>query len=166
MKIKPIYIIALFLLLLIIGFCRESKAEVSIEAGPTFLSDSRSHGGVLLLSERFGKYDFGLGYVSEQNVNVPCGSPLARSVRCDYDIRENIFVSAQRIVTFNRCELGIGPAYFSNTNRALGKQFTIGLSAGCHISKKLSLVIRHYSNAGSGTPNLGQDALMIRYSFK
>ena len=162
MKIKGSIYVGIFLVLLIVGFCREARSEVSIEAGGTWLSGDFADGGMLLMHERFGKYSFGIGYVSEQFVSTPCGSR-----RCDFDIRENILIQAQRELSItDRCRLGIGPAFFQNTNRALGKRFTIGLMAGCETRGGWGIALRHYSNAGSGTPNLGQDAILITYRFK
>ena len=121
MKFKPIYLILLFL------FAREAKAQVHVELGPTNLSGEWAKGGALLLSERFGKYDIGIGYISEQTTHVTCGPHLPATSKCDFDIRENIFIHAQRIVKYKRCELGIGPAYFQNTSRVFGEKFNFGL---------------------------------------
>jgi len=161
---KGIYVVALFLILLMLAFCHESKADVSVEVGATNLSGDWAGEG-LIISERFGKYDFGIGYITEQEVTTTCGPHLPRTSKCRFDLRENIFLHAQRVVQYKRCELGIGPAFFQNTNRALGKRFTIGLMAGCRIAERWSIRVRHYSNAGSGTPNLGQDLLSIGYRF-
>jgi hypothetical protein len=61
-------------------------------------------------------------------------------------------------------EIGIGAAYFQNTNRALGKNLTWSLSLGFG-GEHWSVRFRHFSNAGSGSPNLGQDLLTIGYEF-
>lgn len=165
MKIKPIYLIGLFLLLLFYLFYQEAKADVHVEIGPTWLSGEFADGGTLLLSERFGRYDVGIGYVSEQSVTTACGPGLPRSVRCDFDVRENIFVQAQRIVKYKRCEMGIGPAVFQNRSRVFGKTFNFGLMVGCHVTDRFSVRLRHWSNAGSASPNLGQDLLTVGWSF-
>jgi len=157
--LKKFTVIALFCF-----FAGESKAEIQIELGPTNISGDWV-GGALVLSERFGKYDFGIGYVSEQDINVTCGPPLLKSDKCNFDIRENIFVHAQRIFRFKWCEFGIGPSYWQNTSRILGKNFNFSLMLGCAISEKSFIRIRHVSNAGSGTPNLGQDLLTVGWRF-
>jgi hypothetical protein len=170
MKLRPLYIILLFLLLFF--YWVSAEADVTLEVGPTNLSGDWA-GGAAILSERFGKYELGIGYISEQEVSLRTFSlsdPSCTRItdgynRCDFEIRENIFVHAQRIVKYKKCELGIGPAYFSNTSRVFGSHFNIGLMAGCYINKNLSIRIRHYSNAGSATPNLGQDILTIGYKF-
>ncbi len=164
MKFRPIYLVVLFLLLLFYLFAKEASAEVQLELGATNLSGDWA-GGALLLSERFGKYDLGIGYVSEQSVTVTCGPHLPAIPKCDFDIRENIFIHAQRIVKYKRCEMGIGPAWFQNTSRVFGKQLNFGLMVGCNISEKVFVRIRHWSNAGSASPNMGQDLLTIGWRF-
>ena len=156
---KPIYLIVLFLL-----FASESKAGIQIELGPTNISGDWV-GGAIVLSERFGKYDVGIGYVSEQDINVTCGPPLLKSDKCDFYVKENIFVQAQRIFEFKRCEFGIGPSYWQNTSRIFGKNFNFSLMLGCAITKRSFIRARHNSNAGSGAPNLGQDLLTVGWRF-
>ncbi len=164
MKFKPIYLVLLFLLLIFYLFDREAKAQVQIELGPTNISGDWA-GAALMLSERFGKYDVGIGYVSEQRATVTCGPSLPAIPKCAFDIRENIFISAQRIVKYKHCEMGIGPAWFQNTSRVFGKQLNFGLMIGCNISEQAFVRIRHWSNAGSASPNLGQDLLTIGWRF-
>ena len=159
MKLKPAYIIAAFLALLCLAFCHESRAEVSIEAGAVFMSGDYAQGGTLILAERFGRYEVHIGYVSETFVQT-CGRP-----DCAFDNRENIFVGAQRIVGWDRFKLGIGTAYWQNTNRALGAEFTFSLLVEYRLSDSLTLRVRHASNAGSATPNLGVDSLTLAYGF-
>lgn len=45
-----------------------------------------------------------------------------------------------------------------------GKNLTWALSLGVG-SNHWSFRLRHYSNAGSGSPNLGQDMLTVGYAF-
>ena len=145
-------------------FVGESKAGIQIEIGPANVSGDWV-GAALVLSERFGKYDLGIGYVSEQDINVTCGPHLPATSKCDFDVKENIFVHVQRIFRFKRCEFGIGPSYWQNTSRIFGKNFNFSLMLGCAISEKSFIRIRHVSNAGSGTPNLGQDLLTVGWRF-
>lgn len=153
--IKGVWIIALFIVFLVLGFCREARSEVVMEIGPTVLSGESSEGGMVMVSETVGRWSFGAGYVSKQVCH--CNWPA----RLD----ENIFVQAQRLVKYRAVDLGLGLAYFQNTNRALGKNLTFSLSVGWRFSDHWGATVRHYSNAGSGSPNLGQDALVIQYHF-
>ena len=156
--IDGLYLVLVFLALLFFFFSRESEAA-EIEIGPTSLSGDFAEGGALLLTEREGKWSFGGGYVSKQFVQT-CPRP-----DCAFDIEENIFFQVQRVVDYKKWEMGIGPAYFQNTNRALGKNLTWGLSLG-YRGERFSIRLRHYSNAGSGTPNLGQDMITVGYDFE
>lgn len=155
--IEGAWIVLVFLLILGFFFYSEANAA-EFEIGPAVLSGEYSDGGALIFSERIGKFAIGGGYVSEQFVNT-CGRP-----DCAFDIRENILFQVQRIVKWKNAEIGIGPAYFQNTNRALGKNLTWSLSLG-YVGEHWAVRIRHYSNAGSGAPNMGQDMVTLGYSF-
>lgn len=153
-NVKGSLIVGGFLLLLLFGFCHETKAETSFEVGPAVLSSDYAEGGMFAINERFGKYELGMGYVSEQVVH-------------GIDIRENLFVEAKRVVKFGeKFEMALGPAYFQNTNRALGCKFTGSLSMTYNFTDNWGVKVRHFSNAGSCSPNLGQDAFTIQYRFK
>lgn len=132
---------------------KESSA-VELEVGPTLLSGEYSEGGALLVTETVGKFSFAGGYIYKQTCH--CTDPA--------DLEENIFFQVQRVAVYKKLEVGIGPAYFQNTNRALGKNLTFSLSLG-YGGEKWSIRFRHYSNAGSGSPNLGQDMITVGYSF-
>jgi len=96
---------------------------------------------------------------------VTCGPHLPATSRCDFEIRENIFIHAQRIVQYKKCEMGIGPAWFQNTSRVSGSNFMFSLMVGCNLSSRAFVRIRHVSNAGSASPNLGQDFLTAGWRF-
>lgn len=148
--------------MLLFGFSQESHAsDVTVELGAGFLSGEFSKGGALLVNQRWksGRYSVGIGYISEQEVTDRSNT--------FYEVRENLFIQAQRrTCLFNdKLCLGIGVAHFNNTNRALGSKFTAGVHVEGQINENLSLNIRHYSNAGSATPNMGQDMITIGWSF-
>jgi hypothetical protein len=117
---------------------------------------------MIVLNERWDKWIVGIGWVDQQWVTPRFerewgGGP----VFIDY----NLFVHGQRLLKWKKLEIGIGAAYFQNTNRVSGTHFTVSSSIGYHFNKHLTLNIRHFSNAGSGSPNLGQDALLIGWTF-
>ena len=151
--IDGIWIILVFVLVLIFFLYEEANA-VELEIGPAVLSGEYSEGGALIINESVGKWDIGGGYISKQVCH------------CNYpdDLKENIFFHGQRIVEYKMVEIGIGAAYFQNTNRALGKNLTWSLSLGFG-GEHWSVRMRHFSNAGSGSPNLGQDMVTIGYQF-
>lgn len=156
---KPVYLVAAFLIVLLLFFAAESRADVQVEFGAGFLSGEFSQGGALILSERFGdnKYTLGLGYISEQEVTDRSGD--------FYEVRENLMVFAQRRVCQRWLCLGIGAAYFNGINRALGSEFTAAISIEAW-KGSWSLNVRHFSNAGSSVPNMGQDLLTVGYAFQ
>ena len=151
--IDGIWIILVFVLVLIFFLYEEANA-VELEIGPAVLSGEYSEGGALIINESVGKWDIGGGYISKQVCH------------CNYpdDLKENIFFHGQTIVEYKMVEIGIGSAYFQNTNRALGKNLTWSLSLGFG-GEHWSVRMRHFSNAGSGSPNLGQDMVTIGYQF-
>lgn len=152
-----------FLFLACLAFSSSASAELRLEAGPTYLSDELSDGWSIVINDRITpKWDIGMGYVSEQRV-LPSweedrGLPAT-------DVGTNLFIHGQRIISYEKFELGIGVAFFQNTNRALGKDFVSSVSLGWNFSDSLSIRVRHFSNAGSGTPNLGQDLVTFGFSF-
>lgn len=167
--IKPAIIVFVFLVLFIIGAYNEARAEVTAEVGAGLLSGQFSGGGTAIITERWGgpygsRYAVGMGWIDKQHVTD--------RDRDYYKLRYNLFAFAQRRVSFNLkgCEwdcisLGLGVAYFNNTNRALGSNFTAALSVEFRPTDRWSLNIRHFSNGGSAVPNMGQDMITIGYTF-
>jgi hypothetical protein len=141
-----------------------AQAEFQIEGGPTNLSYDWA-GHAYILTERERKWDFSLGWISKQNALLTSPDVLPRSVRTWYDIRQNMFISAQRVVHFHDFEVGVGPAYFNNISRVSGSHFMVGFMLGYNINYHLFVRFRHYSNAGTKPPNLGQDMITIGYRF-
>lgn len=157
--VKPWMLIVTFILLLLFGFYKEAKAEVTLEIGPTFLSGDYSKGGIIMLRENFDNhYSIGLGYIYKQEV-------IDRHDRF-YAVDENLFIQGQRHVDLGNWDLALGVAYFNATNRALGSKFTAALSIGYEWDSGFGIHLRHWSNAGSGWPNMGQDALTFAWSFQ
>jgi len=157
--VKPLAIIAAFLILLLFAFGKEAKADVSIEIGPTFLSGEYADGQVLTLNEQFDNgYSVGVGYITKQVVTDRDGNT--------FYLRENVFVQAMRHVDVTgKFNLGLGVGYVNGTNRALGSKFVFSLLVRYDFTDRWSANIRHFSNAGSSPPNMGQDMLTIGYSF-
>ena len=150
------------LTLALLLFTFNVNAETRIEAGPTYLSDESSDGYMIVVSERFDRWDLGIGHVSEQDV-LPGWEKRHGYGRVH--LKRNSFIYGQRIWTKGKFELGLGLAYFDNTNRALGQRTTYPVVIGWNFNKDLSIRLRHFSNAGGATPNLGQDAITIGWSF-
>lgn len=142
--------------IILLGFFAYKEANAfEMEGGVGLLSGEYSEGGALIATERVGKWAIGGGYVSKQVCH--CRWPA--------DLTENIFFQGQRMFDHKNWEMGLGAAYFQNTNRALGKNLTFSLSIGYRFADHWTVRIRHYSNAGSGAPNLGQDMLTVGYRY-
>jgi len=157
--LKPLAIIGMFMLLLFYAFGKEAKADVSVEIGPTFLSGQYADGQVLTLNEQFDNgYSLGVGYITKQVVTDRAGDT--------YYLRENVFIQGMRHVTVTeKFNLGLGVGYVNSTNRVLGSNFVFSLLVRYDFTDRWSANIRHFSNAGSSPPNMGQDMITIGYSF-
>lgn len=126
-----------------------------LELGLTGVGSDFSDGGMLYYSERVvDRWDFGIGLISPQEYK-------------GVDIDTNAVISAQFVVRdpwFGRIELGLGPAYFQNSNRALGCRFTFHPSIAW-AGDRFTVGIRHFSNGSSCDSNAGQNGLMFGGRF-
>ena len=164
--VKPAALVGIFIILLAIGFCREARGEVTFEVGSGFLSGQFSKGAALIVTERWAdnKWSAGMGYISQQEVTDRYEN--------FHKLHENLFFMVQRRVSFDikGCRhdcisLGIGPAYFNRISRWNGSNFVAALSVEFRPTEHWSVNIRHFSNAGSASPNMGQDMLTVGYTF-
>lgn len=157
-KVKPWMLVAGLVGLLLLGFCKETRAETYVELGGTFASGESSDAAALVVGERFGNYTFSLGVMDKQSINTRTTQNIKT--------RQNGFFEAMRVTRpFSKLEVGLGGAYFMNTNRALSSNLNFALMVRYELSDKFSLQLRHWSNAGTNTPNLGQDMITLRYTF-
>lgn len=152
---------AVFLILIfVLGFftlrgCEAEASEGRVELGPTYTGEFNGGFG-LIYTERFkGKWDIGIALLGEQKWDgITTGN------------NGNVF--GQRIVKSpkERFEMGIGAAYWINTDRNLiGCHLGFTLSARWNITDRIPLTLRHWSNAGTCRPNRGQDLLTIGWRF-
>jgi hypothetical protein len=151
-------------LLLLLLLSSAAHAEFNLEIGRGNLSSSDSGAVSILLQERFGdKWVIGMGWIDDQTVQPQWerdrGLPPV-------EVGRNLFVHGQRLFRWKIVEIGVGPAYFQNTNRALGERFNVSASIMLYWTDEFYMGARHFSNAGSGTPNLGQDIFVLGYRFK
>lgn len=150
--LQPWVLVVVFVSLLLWGLSKEADAA-EIEIGPTFLSGELSKGGQVVLSERFGRYSIGVGLTSDQ------------TCQCRFDttaVRTNTFIQAQRNVqVWRKVSMGLGVSYWNNQSRVFGKNMNFALNLRYDVGERFFINLRHYSNAGSGVPNLGQDAILF-----
>lgn len=133
--------------------------ETIFELGAAFLSGEYSQGQTIVLAKRFdqSKYAAGLGVVGDQ---------LCQCIEGEVILDTNAFFFASRQVHWKRLEVGIGAAYWANTNRVLGRHLTFQLVFAVNLWKELDVRLRHFSNAGSGGQNLGQDMIGLSWRFQ
>jgi Lipid A 3-O-deacylase (PagL) len=62
---------------------------------------------------------------------------------------------------FGKFDIGLGIAYLQNTDVYNGSNTNFTLRVGYQLTKRISIGVQHFSNAGSRKPNKGRDMLMI-----
>lgn len=158
--VKPWVMVLIFILLLLWGLSKEANAgETSVELGPTFLSGELSKSAALVLNETWDdRWRVGLGLIGPQEVVDRSGTK--------YDVRSNLFVHGQRLVGITEnLDFGVGVAYFNAKTRWNGSNFVASLSVEYNMGDRWQLLYRHWSNAGSASPNMGQDVFLVGYKF-
>lgn len=152
-------------------------ATWQLAAGPT-----RSEGSALEISRSTARWETTLGYVSDQDVHVhtlqdtcTAGSAGPECITLSSTLRRTVdgygYLSVQRRFAFRpdatlKPILGFGVVANSDTNPYVSSALTFSLSAGLRLGKRWSVEWRHFSNAGLKQPNLGQDILLLRASFR
>jgi hypothetical protein len=71
----------------------------------------------------------------------------------------------QLVTHIKRLDFGIGPAFLQNTDAINGSHFNFALMLGYRVTDRLSIQWRHWSNAGTKSPNSGRDAVMVGWAF-
>jgi len=170
---SALYAIFALIALAVLFWANRSEADevTRLEIGPTVLSGQYSDGVAVMVSEIFNdRYLIGFGLIGQQTGKFNEG---------DVQVGNNIMLQAQFLVQgpdkwawARQIELGLGLAYFQETNRVFGRNLTFSLSLGYEKPDRWwrwlpdHYTYRHYSNAGSGSPNAGQDLLfMFGYDF-
>ena len=136
-------------------------AETTMEIAPGTLhvAGKRYTGALLIFEERFkSKYAVGFGLTTawdcaDQNDCRRGNGP------------NNQFVYAQRIITKNKFELGLGVSYWSNKTPAWNSHTPFALSLGYNFTDHLNIKLRHFSTAGSSTSNGGLDMISLGWRF-
>lgn len=148
--------------LLLCLFAGTAAADLRLEVGPTVLSGELSFGQTVIIGERVGQWDFGLGWINNQVVlpgwESDHGLPPVL-------LQKNLFIHAVRFVDIKRVEIGFGVAYFAHTSRAIGQLLLITTTLRLNLTDRLSVGWRHYSSGGASKPNLGQDLVTVGVQF-
>ena len=148
-----LYVIGVFLLgFLGLRACEAQAAETIVE-GEIAIVSLESEGYTLGITERFaGKYDIGVNLIGEQTTHGE-------------KVDNNFIVHADRVVTWKSVELNLGLAYWQDKNRLNGCHGGFSLGGAFNLNEKLAVRWRHFSNAGTCSPNVGQDMLLVAWKF-
>ena len=146
-KVKGFILVLLFVIAFV--WWGSAKAAGQIEIGPSQVSTNFNTGVMVTFTERVqDKYDFTLGYITEQKVS------FCDRVDCDWTINSQIFFGIEYLVTSpwtDKLRLGIGPYYFQNRDRVATTNLRLGLSIEYRFNRRWGFRARHFSNAGSGS---------------
>ena len=140
-------------------------------------------GGAVEMSGRARDWELAAGYVSEQHARVNyitpqcpyAGAPAEACVNSVKQVHRAVspygYLSLQRRFEFLqgaylRPQAGFGVVAQSDTNEYVSSPVNFSLSLGLAFGDLMSLEWRHFSNAGTQGPNLGQDTLLLRFSFQ
>ena len=169
---------AVILIILSLGMLPASQAATwQLAAGPT-----RSEGSAVEISRSTVRWETAVGYVTDQDVNIhtlqdTCMAGIAgpECVTLSATVRRSVdgygYLSVQRRFAFRpdatlKPILGFGVVANTDTNPYVSSPVTFSLSAGMRLGRRWSLEWRHFSNAGLKQPNLGEDMLLLRATFR
>ncbi len=167
------FIVTIIIFLALVATSGKAQAETWLEGGVTFAGGTYTNGSTLFLSEVWDdKYLIGLGLVGDQHrVFNTWGIEPGKAVPMRIDIRSNMLIYAQRLITYRAVTLGVGVAHWQHTSRILGDTFTFSLSLGYRFPERwwgwLPDHVRylHKSNGGTASPNAGQDLILAGWRF-
>ena len=140
-------------------------------------------GSALEIAGRTLDWELAAGYVTEQRVRVNyitphCPSPGAPAAACATSVvqlQEPVspfaYLSLQRRFEFLpdaylRPQAGLGLVAQSDTNEYVSSPVNFSLSLDLAVGDVVGLEWRHFSNADTEGPNLGQDTLLLRWRFQ
>ena len=131
----------------------EATAETVVEVGPAFMLRRPGMGVAALWSERRAGWDVGLMVVTQQHLH-------------GVELSTNAGLRITRVVRSGRVELGLGLGYWAHKSAAFSHKQVFELMGGVHLTERVALRFRHYSNAGQSMPNVGQNMVTASWSFQ
>lgn len=158
-KDKTTWAVLAFILLAVVLFAKTADAETSVEVAPGTMAVAfdRYDGGWLMVEETWNdKYALAFGLTTEWN----CTSECKRG-----DGKKNQFVQFQRVINYNKFQMGLGVSYWHNKTPAWNSHTPFSLHIGWNFNDHLGVNWRHYSTAGSSSSNGGLDLLAVDWSF-
>jgi hypothetical protein len=153
-----------FLILAVFMLFREARSEgtgIELAPGTMFVASDRYKGAWLGINHRFteeDKWEIGLGLTTEWQCVDINDCPRGEG-------SNNQFIYGQRIIHWNKFELGLGISYWHNKTPAWDSHTPYALSLGWNFTDNIGVGYRHFSTAGSSTNNGGLDMLTARWRF-
>ncbi len=149
-------------------------ADVSVELGPSNVSNEWTGSTTLVLQERTDKWAFGVVWISSQSFNT------CAQARCHWEIGNQLAVGVERLFKWRRLTVGFGPYWFQNINRVTSTHLNLRIGLEIAVTTRASVkLFSHFSNAGSSDVvevcndvtcmshdwNIGQDAVLLVFHF-
>lgn len=164
------WIASVAVLLLASGLAR---ADLSIELGPSNVSNEWTDAITVVLQSRTDLWAFGIIWISPQSFNT-CGR-----IDCQWDIGSQLGVGIEHLFHWKRLTVGLGPYWFQNINRITSSHLNLRIGFEVAITDHAAIKLSHFSNAGtsgdvevcnavtcvSNNWNIGQDAVLLVVSF-
>jgi hypothetical protein len=170
--------VAHFAFLLALAAADGRAATWQLSGGATL-----EEGGAIEIARRSRDWEFALGYLSEQRLEVRYVTPVcpwdgAPREACTTRTRDGrapvdpyAYFSVQRRFEFRdgarlRPVAGIGLVGQTDTNAYVSTPVNFSLSLGLGFGEQFVLEWRHFSNADASGENLGQDTVLLRWQFR
>lgn len=153
--------VAVLIFLSIFFFLRSSEAaEASFEltSHATYVGGKPYESETLFYNERFDENKYQVGLLLQTRLDCK-GSHICDDGEAD----GNQAFYLQRIVHFQKFELGLGFSYWHKQSPAWNSHTPFALSVGYNFNENLGIVWRHFSTGGSSSHNPGLDMVTIRW---
>lgn len=151
------YVLVAFVLVLIAAFATQCRAgDLKLEAGSAIVRGETPAIGFVKSWRNRGvgdyQYECGFGLVGSSTYN-------------DRPQRNQGVAECLLVDGFGRFDIGAGLAAQSSGD-AYNTMVNFSLLLRWRITDRLSLAYRHRSNAGTGTPNLGRDVILVGWRLR
>ena len=153
---RVVFVVSLFLALFVASFAVQCRAaEFQFEGGSTVVRGYAPAIAIVVTQPKIivGQADL------QYTLNL-IGSSTFRGE----DQPNQIVAGAQLVNGYGPIDLGLGLAVMQNEDAYNSGNVNFSLSLR-YTFRSFSVVLRHYSNAGSSFPNYGRDVLMASWRF-
>lgn len=152
--------ILLFVALAVLGWattCRASDNQsISLESGSTYV---RGEAAVLAATITWA-------HAGPKDADYECGIVLIGSSTFEGVAQRNQAAFDCMLVDgMWKVDFGLGVAYLQNIDDYNGSHTNFALKIQYHVNDRWVLIVRHFSNLGTVSPNLGRDFIVAGYKF-